>query len=1625
MARTASCTVEARNASLAGLVLLLAGFTSGAAPAAGQTTFRPDAPITLTFDDGAQERAAPRTRDNVAFIYVRNWADEQRMVRLQCQADQSVSRCSVPVRFVLQPREIRRVHVSYDAGNVGSGAVGVSVIGSPESAVLVPIAISSTIGEASSLSDEPAPTNAPPVVTPDGDPFTAEPNSVGNRAEFLVENPNGVSKTYAITCSAKVGYQCVPDVASIVVPALDARIVMVTLSVTDVGGTFSLKAAHVSDGFDTGSYSVSIRTRNPAPPIVSIAANAADRIARSSCVTSSAGPAAFFQCAELMIPHSMPVFRSLNRNHSLTLIYNSGTALPYPVVMADISIDTATLTPDSIRSTLTLGGASYTYRFTATGLEPGGGSRRIAIGVNAVTAGIVTGIHPYTLEISNYYGATPYATTLTGELIVVNRVNSPYGRGWGVAGVGHLYTNQPNNAILLVEGDGTAVKYAYLGNNRWQAAPGAYRDEIRWGSTQLPNGATQLRYVRTLLDRTQIYYAAGGQQLFVAEPIGAYQRVYAQYRYNQPVGSEIRLRTVVLPVDTTLKYNLTYSNNLLGSVSDPAGRVMTISRPSGEIRFLDPGFAAGQEVIVDQNTSGLATRLRLRIGAADTTGFSYFSTNTTPFLTRIRQPEPGLISITPWVTQGLATSTTNLNATVHSTQAFTTIDGARDPFDAVDVTHFLLNQYGAPVRIDPPETASTHLWYDASAPLRVERMFRQGRILKAEYDALGRILWSEDSTNSSGFSNRTEYAYADPGAPDRPSSIVTPREGAERDETSFTYQAGSGLLLTVVDSRGGTTEFSYNTFGQVDSIIDARDNATRFEYVPGACVDGGEGEPPEAVSPTGSVVAGNLSAIITPQLRRTTFYYDVYGNVCGTELPTGDLQFTDHNAMNWVTSSTEFDVVFGQTGVQELTTTYRQNLNGQDTARIDPRGVERRWRYDWAGRLEEMEDEFDSTQVWQFDPAGNLTRIIYRNGDRTQIRYDAAGRDTLILHESMALLNSGPSWARGDTIHIRRTSTGLPYQVRNKSSWITRSYNVDESIASEWQSLQWKEGAIENNYTYHYTYEANGALSTVTMPSGTVASYNYGPSGALEQLTWPGRTWSFTTDVFGRDSVIEYPNNVLDALYFYSADGQLDSLRMERSPFTGATYSASFAVTQSDAMGRPRSASRSTSFGDAGGPRVYSSWTYSGRGYLLSESGGGLGTRYYQYDGSGNRKVEDGTNVDYTYYYGGDQGTTRLSNRLLRREAVPFANYETSTYTYDANGSVFDDDRRVGTAYGQHFWFRYNVDGQLWSHWADNGDVPEIHYRYDGVGRTVRSRDLIGNLGDNHRVLSYLGNNVGTVDGTANELVQRPGLDQALMMTGYDCYYVLFGTRVEFAVDGMGQIGCDNSTPEVSDTRASGGAFDSHSFAVRRGTADAPSDNVGAASISNFRNRWYDARTGRFIQEDPIGFFGGPNLYGYAGNNPATFTDPFGLCPWCLGAVLGVVEGYAVSRLMGVNYSARDALVDAALGAAGAGLVDDLNDVRRLRRRFAAVADNLSFGRHVSPQLGRRGWTEASARRLVRDPHSTRSMRDTRHLPDGSRMDDPATAYIDRSGDYIIVNDRTHDVIQVSNRNDPNWEAPW
>ncbi|MBE7462590.1 MAG: hypothetical protein HS116_03750 [Planctomycetes bacterium] len=50
------------------------------------------------------------------------------------------------------------------------------------------------------------------------------------------------------------------------------------------------------------------------------------------------------------------------------------------------------------------------------------------------------------------------------------------------------------------------------------------------------------------------------------------------------------------------------------------------------------------------------------------------------------------------------------------------------------------------------------------------------------------------------------------------------------------------------------------------------------------------------------------------------------------------------------------------------------------------------------------------------------------------------------------------------------------------------------------------------------------------------------------------------------------------------------------------------------------------------------------------------------------------------------------------------------------------------------------------------------------------------------------------------------------------------------------------------------------------------------SGLYQYRLRYYQPATGRFISQDPAGYVDGANLYGYVMGNPVGYTDPWGLC---------------------------------------------------------------------------------------------------------------------------------------------------
>jgi RHS repeat-associated protein len=140
------------------------------------------------------------------------------------------------------------------------------------------------------------------------------------------------------------------------------------------------------------------------------------------------------------------------------------------------------------------------------------------------------------------------------------------------------------------------------------------------------------------------------------------------------------------------------------------------------------------------------------------------------------------------------------------------------------------------------------------------------------------------------------------------------------------------------------------------------------------------------------------------------------------------------------------------------------------------------------------------------------------------------------------------------------------------------------------------------------------------------------------------------------------------------------------------------------------------------------------------------------------------------------------------------------------------------------------------------------------------------------------------------------------------------------------------------------------------------SGRAEASGLQYLRNRYYDAKTGRFTQLDPIGLAGGVNLYGFADGDPVNFSDPFGLspCPPCLAFADPEVVFSSVAaslRPSGPDWKVEVlfGLAAAMMAAADDGRADG-SEIQQLRNSFGsrraafrAAKSDMGIARSAQP----------------------------------------------------------------------------
>lgn len=256
-------------------------------------------------------------------------------------------------------------------------------------------------------------------------------------------------------------------------------------------------------------------------------------------------------------------------------------------------------------------------------------------------------------------------------------------------------------------------------------------------------------------------------------------------------------------------------------------------------------------------------------------------------------------------------------------------------------------------------------------------------------------------------------------------------------------------------------------------------------------------------------------------------------------------------------------------------------------------------------------------------------------------------------------------------------------------------------------------------------------------------------------------------------------------------------------------------------------------------------------------------------------QVMQGTNTTESYSY--DPVGNRLSSLGVASYSYNNSNELTSStndsYTYDANGNTTSKTNSSGTTS-----YAWDFENRLTSVTLP-GQGGTVSFRYDPFGRRIQKVFTTGANPPTTTTTNYLydgDNEIETVDqngGVVAKFAQGQNIDEPLAesMTGGVDFY---------EQDGLGSV--------TSLTNGSGALAETYTFDSFGNTTNS-SGNVAnlfrytgrdfdsETGLYYYRARYYDPTVGRFLSEDPVGFFGNRDFYTYVGNAPTGFNDPFGL----------------------------------------------------------------------------------------------------------------------------------------------------
>ncbi len=708
------------------------------------------------------------------------------------------------------------------------------------------------------------------------------------------------------------------------------------------------------------------------------------------------------------------------------------------------------------------------------------------------------------------------------------------------------------------------------------------------------------------------------------------------------------------------------------------------------------------------------------------------------------------------------------------------------------------------------------------------------------YDAFGRLTQVKDANNKT-----TNYAYD-------ARARLTGATNAINETTNYEYDLNNRLKKVIFADANFVT-MNYDIAGRRTALTDARGNATNYAYD----------------------AAYRLTSM-TDALNHTMSYgYDAMSNPTAQTDALGNVTNYEYDDFNRLKKTIYPAATAGAARLQESVT---YDTVGNVKTRIDTAGRTTNYDYDTAQRLTKTTDALNEITQFEYNPRSQMTKVTDAANQVYQFSYDALGRQL-----SQTRANATMSYeydAVGN--RTKRTDyngkiTSYEYDTLNRLKKINYLTGADNTVTGDVSSYNYDDlsrltSAVNQAGTVAFTYDTRGRVKTTTDVFGHLLNYGYDANGNRNLLKLDGTTqtsyaydaanrlttltdeasqnFTFGYDIANRLISKALPNGVSTS---YDYDGMSRLKELKHRFQTTPLFDYQYAYNPANQIGQITEPDETRNF------------TYDNLDRLTGavHANNGELDMSYGFDAVGNRISTNSSEL----ISNPQEITFEANNRLTQTE-------DGTNYDYDASGNLTAKSpfNQLDIKWAFVWDYENRMISATGSQPASLGRtiIKTASYSYDALGRRVTRTDPAGSI----TKFTYDGMDVVMDDDTISGITKYQnglGIDDKLKVS-------INGTAKYFITDHLGStVGLTDASGNVS----SSAIYDSfgnstNNLSTRYQYTGREFDNFTGLQYS--RARWYDAKTGRFISEDPIGFRGGDvNLYGYVWNNAGSLIDPSGL----------------------------------------------------------------------------------------------------------------------------------------------------